>query len=329
MSREPTMRVELRYWLVAFQALFVLTVAAISARPIPFAFSRPMAAAIILWAVGLLFLLIRCLVSSLGSARPLSETIRKLRGEGGTLLRALVYALILGLAMALHGWGKTMIPHVTSFWADPMLADLDHLIFGQDPWPLFRSEVLGPLYSKLYISWFAITFGTVGLLAFSKRDHSVLLTAWLATLILCGTVGQYLLPSAGPIFYERIGLGPRFAELVATNDGTYNFLADYLWRNFEAGSANLGTGISAMPSLHVTMAVWTVFAAHALWRPLAVPAAIYALLIWAASIASGWHYATDGVVGAVAAASIYWSLLRRQVRRSAEPLPDTGLPQPA
>ena len=38
-------------------------------------------------------------------------------------------------------------------------------------------------------------------------------TAW--RIVIGGTLGQYLLPSAGPIFYERIGLGPRFAELVA------------------------------------------------------------------------------------------------------------------
>jgi hypothetical protein len=318
------MRLALRYWLVAIQAVFVLTLAAVSARPIPFEFGRPMAAAIIIWGVGFIFLFIRVAIADLrsGAARGF---VACMRDEVGTFSRAFVYALLLGLALALHGWAKTMIPHVSGYWADPMLADLDHLIFGQDPWHLFRSELLRPVYAKLYVSWFMITFGTMGLLAFSKRDHSVLLTAYLAILIICGTIGQYVLPSAGPIYFERIGLGTRFAELIATNDTTYTFFADYLWKNYQAGGANLGTGISAMPSMHVTLAVWTVFAAHALWRPLAVPAAIYALLIWGASIASGWHYALDGVIGVAGAIAIYAWLLRRQETSS---IPHVAMPEP-
>jgi hypothetical protein len=319
---------KLRYWLVAVQALFVLSLAAISSRPIPFEFSRPMGAALMIWSVGFLFLLARIFVGALRAKSPFHAFFENVRAEYGTLIRAFVYALLLGLAIALHGWAKSMIPHVGGYWADPHLANLDHRIFGQDPWTLFRSDLLRPIYSEAYVSWFLITFGTMGVLAFSKRDYSVLLTAYLATLIIGGTIGQYLLPSVGPIFYERIGLGPRFAELVATNDPTYGLFADYLWHHYELGGANLGTGISAMPSMHVTLAVWTVFAAHALWRPLAVPAAIYALVIWAASIASGWHYALDGIVGAAVAISIYAWLLRSQARQ--QPAPGTGyaLPQP-
>ena len=48
-----------------------------------------------------------------------------------------------------------------------------------------------------------------------------------------------------------------------------------------------------------------------LWRPLVIPAAGYALIMWVTSIASGWHYATDGIVGAAFAAAIYAWLCRR------------------
>ena len=301
----------LRYWLVAVQAAFVLSLAAISSRPIPFEFSRPMAAALIIWSVGLLFLMGRTAVSSTQIDRPVTSFITGIKGEVPTLTKAFGYALLLGLAMALHGWAKTMIPEVSGYWADPMLANFDHLLFGQDPWHLFRAVGLGPVFAKVYVSWFPVTFGMMGLLAFSKRDHSTLLTAFLAILIIIGTIGQYVLPSAGPIFFERLGLGPRFDQLTATADPSVAFLADYLWRNYESGGANLGTGISAMPSLHVTMAVWTMFAARALWRPLVIPAAVYALIIYVYSVASGWHYATDGVIGAALAALIYGWLAKR------------------
>jgi membrane-associated phospholipid phosphatase len=53
------------------------------------------------------------------------------------------------------------------------------------------------------------------------------------------------------------------------------------------------------------------FAARALWRPLVIPAAVYALIIYVYSVASGWHYATDGVIGAALAALIYGWLAKR------------------
>ena len=318
----------LRYWLVAVQAAFVLSLAAISSRPIPFEFSRPMAAALIIWSVGFLFLLVRTSISSARIDRPLSSIAQGMRAELPTLTKAFSYALLLGLALALHGWAKTMIPQVSSYWADPMLADFDQFLFGQDPWHLFRAVGLGPLFAKIYVSWFPVTFGMMGLLAFSRRDHGVLLTAFLAILIIVGTIGQYALPSAGPIYYERLGFGPRFDQLTATTDPSVTFLADYLWRNYEAAGANLGTGISAMPSMHVTLAVWTMFAARAFWRPLFIPAAAYASIIYITSVASGWHYATDGIVGAALAAAIY-AWLGRRTRQPGKDAEAIGAPNPA
>ena len=310
----------LRYWLVLAQALFVLALAAISAQPVQFELSRPLSAALMIWAVGSLWLLGRTIPAALRTNDPVHAFFVHIRAEAGTLSQAFTYALLIGFAMALHGWAKTMIPHVASYWADPMLADFDHALFGRDPWTLFRNDTLAPFFAEIYICWFPVTFGTMGVLAFSKRDHSVLLAAFLAILVIVGTVGQYVLPSVGPIFYERIGLGPRFAELTATTDPTVRFLADYLWQNYQSGGANLGTGISAMPSMHVTLAVWTMFAARALWRPLVVPAAVYALIIYVTSVASGWHYATDGLVGAALAAGIYVGLCWRARQLAGAPV---------
>jgi hypothetical protein len=304
----------LKYWLVGFQAVFVLVLAAVSSRPIPFSFARPMTAALLLWVVGLLYFSIRGCVRS--PSRPLTALVAHCREERRTIWRAFEWALILGLAVALHGWAKSMLPHASGYWADPYLADFDQRLFGQDPWRLFRSDLLAPVYAKAYVCWFFITFGVMGVLAFSKRDHSRLFNCFLVAWILGGTVGQYVLPSAGPIFFERIGLGPRFAELVATNDPSFGLVADYLWKFHQQAGASLGTGISAMPSMHVTMAVWTMLAARAIWRPLALPAAIYALIIYAASIASGWHYATDGMVGLVVAVAAHRLCAARPDRAS-------------
>ena len=315
----------IRISLVAVQAMFVLALAYVSARPIPFEFSRPMAAAMFIWICGLAFMGFRICFSLARSGIPVSQAGPAVKQEWPTISRSFQWALILGLAMALHGWAKSMIPHVSGYWADPYLADFDAALFGQDPWRLVRSELLSPVYAKAYVSWFALTFGTMGVLAFGKRDNSRILTLYLAVLIIGGTIGQYVMPSAGPIFYERIGLGTRFHELVATNDPVYAGFANYLWRNYIEGGANLGTGISAMPSMHVSMAIWTVIAARAIWKPLVVPAAIYAGFVWLASIASGWHYATDGLVGGLVVFVCYQAVVRQ--RRAPEP--DALEPTPA
>jgi hypothetical protein len=218
--------------------------------------------------------------------------------------------MLVGAAIALHGWAKSMIPHVLPYWADPHLADLDKAILGTDAWHLLRNAYLNPIYSALYVSWFPITFGTMGIVAFSERNQAYLILSFLLTLVVGGTIGQYILSSGGPLFYEGLGFGPRFHDLVATNDPRYNSFARYLWYYYERGGANLGTGISAMPSMHIAIATWTVFAARAIWRPLTIPAVAYLLLLWAASMASGWHYASDGVVGAMVALLAYYAALR-------------------
>lgn len=305
----------LKYFLLASQAIFVLLVLAGSGRPVPFEFSRPMGASFILWTVGVWMLVFRVLFDALKAERPVLALWPLIRAEVPTMVRAFEWAVILGLAIAIHGWAKSSMPFVTGYWADPMLADLDHWIFGTDPWRLFRSELLGPAYAKAYVTWFVITFGMMAVLAFMKEDHSRLFNSYLITLIVGGTMGEHVLPSAGPIFYERIGLGTRFNELVATNDSTYNLFANYLWKHYEAGGAGLGTGISAMPSMHVALAVWSMFAAHKIWKPLAAPMLVYVLLVWGASIASGWHYATDGLVGAIVACAAHWAVTRQWQRK--------------
>lgn len=300
----------IKYILLASQALFVLLMLAGSDRPIPFEFSRPMGAAMMLWTVGVWIIILRILFRSLRAERPILALVPLAKSELPIILRALEWAAILGLALAIHGWAKSSMPYVTGYWADNLLADVDHAIFGTDPWRLFRSELLRPIHAQAYVSWFPITFGTMAILAFSRKDHSALFDSYLATLVIGGTMGEHLLPSAGPIFYERLGLGTRFAELVATNDPTYSLFADYLWKYYQAGGAGLGTGISAMPSMHVALAVWTLFAAWRVWKPLAVPAFAYVLVIWGASIASGWHYATDGLAGALIACAAQWAATR-------------------
>ena len=114
---------------------------------------------------------------------------------------------------------------------------------------------------------------------------------------------QYALPSAGPIFYERLGFGDRFADLPSRPWATVT--ADYLWANYLDNGSRVGAGISAFPSLHVAGAAWVASVVSSYSRKLAPVAWAYFVLILMGSVFLGWHYALDGIAGLVIALVMY------------------------
>ena len=114
------------------------------------------------------------------------------------------------------------------------------------------------------------------------------------------------LPAAGPIFYERFGYGARYAAISSSPE--VKQVADYLWDIYASKRFGAASGISAMPSMHVAMSTWTVIAFHQFarrWLPVAL---LGWAVITALSIALGWHYASDGIVGSLAALGTYAAL---------------------
>ena len=208
-----------------------------------------------------------------------------------------------GIDMLFFMWIKPEVTAVAPFWVDPYLANLDFIIFGADPWRYFQGINLVPTgwaYNFLWPTSILVTLLWVFAQPQSVQRSSSILS-YFALWSLFGPVGQLLFSSAGPIFYSRIGLGDRFAELHANIPTITNRIADYLWGLHSNNELGLGAGISAMPSLHVAMVTWIVLSLvdH---RSRAVPLALlFALFNWGASVALGWHYASDGLAGIVGA----------------------------
>lgn len=215
-------------------------------------------------------------------------------------------------------WLKAMLPHVIPFWADPWLAQLDRTMFGIDPWRWLHPALdpVGPFIDFGYAAWFALNLSLIVLTLARgpSRAKSQIMLAYFLSIGLFGVVGQYALSSAGPIFYARLGLGDAFASLpfspLAAAAG------DYLWATRENAQAAMGGGISAMPSIHVTIAAWMVFASRLLFPRLIFFASIgYCALVLLGSVYLGWHYVSDGLVG-IAAAVISWKLAGAYLRRN-------------
>lgn len=136
--------------------------------------------------------------------------------------------------------------------------------------------------------------------------------AW--TFILCWTVLGNLLSSltlaAGPVFYARVAGSDRFAGLtdyLAQHDGPYSAhrLQNLLWAAYSDQSAGFASGISAFPSMHVSMVTLFTLYGFKISRLLGLAFAAYALLILLASVHLGWHYAVDGYFSIFATVALW------------------------
>ncbi|UOR15129.1 phosphatase PAP2 family protein [Qipengyuania aquimaris] len=205
---------------------------------------------------------------------------------------------LIAVQIAVLAWSKGTMPHVVGFWADPFLADLDAFLFGADPWIALHRNLAftAPFVDSLYVTWAPLKFSILLVLVLLPQNEarSRLLCAYFLIVSVVAAF-QYLLPSAGPIFYERIGLGDRFADLPVAP--WVKTASDYLWLDYLGQSGRLGGGISAMPSLHVAVSAWFVLVSRS-QLPYLLPFALaYFLTIVFGSVFLGWHYATDAVVG--------------------------------
>lgn len=91
-------------------------------------------------------------------------------------------------------------------------------------------------------------------------------------------------------------------------------LQQTLWLNYSSGDRSIVSGISAMPSMHVSIATLMALGTWQLSRKLGMLMTIYAVIIMIGSVHLGWHYAVDGYVSAIGTIAIWygtgWALRR-------------------
>ena len=234
---------------------------------------------------------------------------RRLLAEGAPRFVAFLYGVVLfTLEMAVLMWLKVMLPIVSPFWADPLLANVDAAIFGTDPWRLTHALLgwAGPFIDRMYVTWGPVKFLTL-LFVFSRPEDRRKARAIVAyfMMIAISAIGQYSLSSGGPVFYDRLGFGPRFEELhflpwVVTT-------SNYLWTSYLHAGGDMGGGISAMPSLHVAVAMWVAFVWRSYAPKLQAIGWLYFASILVGSVYLGWHYAMDAIA-AVLIGLFAWSV---------------------
>jgi hypothetical protein len=219
---------------------------------------------------------------------------------------------------------KTLLPDLAPIAHDAALASLDARLHGGDAWRALAGlrPATGALQVFYTLGWLAALVGaTVFAGLFARED---LRRRYIWTFLLCwvllGNVVAGMTLSAGPVYYERLLGDSRFAALTAHLDATgAPWLMDYrelLWSAFVDGRAGVGTGISAFPSLHVSIATLIVLLGWAADRRTAWATVPFALCTLVASVHLGWHYAVDGYASVVATVAL-WAAVGQALRRTA------------
>jgi hypothetical protein len=295
-------------------ALVVLTRGA-SAEVVDRAVVSSLGFAVVLWRFSLWLLGALVLVAAVVGPRTLRD---RLPDIGYAALGCV-------LLQTAFSFTKSLIPDIVPFYADAPLAWADSWLHGgADPWvwahavaPVGVIDLSGIVYLFVW-SLAALTFPIFLALtdpdAQRVRRFSLLfLGAW----ILIGNVLAIAVSSAGPVFFDALIGGDRFAGLTAAlqssglADSVIGRTQNYLWAGYSSGGLALGSGISAFPSMHLAVAtvVGLYLYERSVW--LAPVGAGFVGSILFLSVFTGYHYAIDGYFSILAVAAA-WAMSRRQ-----------------
>ena len=210
---------------------------------------------------------------------------------------------------------KQLIPAFNAYTWDQSWMLLDqYLHLGWHPWELLQPFIGVPLITYLlnvsYNIWFFVMLAFNLIQVFSLQDR-LLRMQYFYTFVLIWAIGGNVLASvfasAGPCYYDTFATGQNpytgLMDYLQVVNGKYEIWAlnaqQLLLDKQSAQGMGMGVGISAMPSMHV--ATVTLFALQAMrtHRLFGFVMVLYAILIYLGSIHLAWHYAVDGIAGAL------------------------------
>ena len=263
--------------------------------------------------------------------RPIPQLIGEIKAivtDADRMIGGSIAFLLTSLMIGAFGHFKMLIDYLNPFAWDETFAAWDRALhFGMDPWALFW-PVLGNPYVTTFINgayhfWLFLMYFAVVVACFSKTSRLRSLTFLLAlalTFIIGGNILATVFSSAGPVYYDRLGLGADFEaqmmQLYAFQDTSPVWalsVQEGLWQGHVANGPI--SGISAMPSMHVaTTFVALIYAwSHSLWARWFM--ILFTITIQLGSFHLGWHYALDGYAGAAIAGACWW-IAARIMRRT-------------
>lgn len=215
---------------------------------------------------------------------------------------------------------KAAIPLYASYdWDRTFIAWERSLLLGHDAWELLQPVLGHPWITAtlavLYHLWILICYPGTVLFLFAPIDNRLrrrFLLGFVLAWSLIGGVMAMLLASYGPCFVGPLAAIPDFdgqmAYLRAANAQIPVLtldVQDMLLARFHAAENGLGSGISAMPSMHIAMCTLFYLGMRKIDPRLGRAALAFGIVIWVSSVHLAYHYALDGVVSVLAVGAIW------------------------
>lgn len=231
------------------------------------------------------------------------------------------------LALPFFSKMKAAIPLFTDYTWDAAFIAWDRAIFlGHDPWlvmqPLLGFPIVSAFLALMYHLWFLLLYPGVMFFAFAKMDNSLRRQFFLSYVLSWSLVGGLMatmLASVGPCFLEPLLGNNHYAEqmayLYAANEqvpimvlNVQELLLEWHGRS-ESG---LGSGITAMPSMHCAIAFLYWIAVRRISARWGAFFGVFFFMTWISSVHLAYHYAVDGLVSLIAVAAI-WAASERTI----------------
>jgi hypothetical protein len=214
---------------------------------------------------------------------------------------------------------KNLIPIINPFSWDLFFSELDRIIhFGNYPWEILQ-PILGKRFVSLFISisykmWFIVKFSFIFWQAFSLKNI-IIRERFFITLLLIWIINGFFLAtifsSVGPCYYGHLynDLPDPYVVLMQylQEVPTYDLYAqDYLWQAYSGETVMPFSGISAMPSMHVSLAFLFVLVTWEFKGIIRTAYIFYFFIILIGSVHLGWHYAVDGYFSILTTALLWY-----------------------
>lgn len=230
---------------------------------------------------------------------------------------------------------KSMIPLFNDFdWDSAFIAWDRQLFLGHDAadalQPLLGYPFVTSLLALLYHAWILLIYAGVLFFLFYRVAAPVGRQYFLCFVLIWTLIGGGLatvFASVGPCFVGPIFGDTTFdahiAYLKAANEQfpvLTLHVQDLLLQWYHEGERGLGSGITAMPSMHVAMAQLTWLGMRRVSRAAGWWFFAFFVVIWIGSVHLAYHYAVDGLVSVIATTAIWvacGALLRAWDRRLA------------
>lgn len=215
---------------------------------------------------------------------------------------------------------KAAIPLFTDYtWDDTFVAWDRAIFFGYDAWEVLQPVIGFPIVTAflalLYQLWFLLLYPGVMFFAFARVDHDVrrqfFLTYFLSWTLIGGAMATWL-ASVGPCFVGPMLGDPRFDDQMAYLNAANEQIPimtlpvqEMLLEWFAAAENGLGSGITAMPSMHCAIAFLYWIAMRRISPRWGAFFGVFFFVTWVSSVHLAYHYAVDGLVSLVAVIALW------------------------